>query len=294
MSNILKNNGNIYFAFLAEDSNPNGNPSEDNMPRTSFDNRIQVTDLRLKRDVRDELIRDGHEVYVSKIFDGKSSLSHKAKHIMAKDRVVKSDQLTEFIDIRLFGGVFPKAKDKYNLTGPIQFGFGNSFEQDVEIVETQIITTFKTSDDKDGSVGSMGKDYRVNSATIGFHGTISAENAIHTGMTTEDLDSFDDAMEYGMVSNNSRSKMGRYPLVYMRLEYKDGVRFFSRNLTKFVSQKDGSQDYSELIKYLTKIENKVKKVYLVYDESYFSECIEQLKSIFNERLVAKEFFADSI
>jgi len=54
MSNI--NNGNILNIYLAKNCNPNGNPAEDNMPRISFDNRIEVTDLRLKRYVRDYLI----------------------------------------------------------------------------------------------------------------------------------------------------------------------------------------------------------------------------------------------
>jgi len=292
MSNI--NNGNILNVYLAENCNPNGNPSEDNMPRISFDNRIEVTDLRLKRDVRDYFISNGKEIYVSKLLDGKSSLDKGAKHIMADKRIETSDHLSEFVDVRLFGGVFPKSKDNRHLTGPIQFGFGYSFEKDVDIIETQIITTFKTSEDNDGSVGSMGKDYRVSSATIGFHGTISAENAKHTSMTIDDLDSFDEAMEYSLIMNKSRSKMGRYPLIYMRLEYNDDKMFFSRNLTSFISQKDGSQDYSGLIEYLTKIENKIKTVYLVYDETYFNEYIEHLGNVFGERLKAKEFFADKV
>jgi len=285
------NNGNILNIYLAKNCNPNGNPAEDNMPRVSSDNRIEVTDLRLKRYVRDYLIDIGNEVYVSKILDGKSSLNHKAKHIMADKRTESSEQLTEFIDIRLFGGVFPKSKDKYNLTGPIQFGFGYSFEKDVEIIESQIITTFKTSDDKDSSVGSMGKDYRIKSATIGFDGSISAGNAEHTGMTTEDLDLFDEAMEYGIIMSKSRSKRGQFPLVYMRLEYNDGVSFFSRDLTEFVEQKEDGQDYSELMEYLSEIEDKVKTVYLVYDKRYFAQNINPLENIFGERLIAKEFFA---
>ena len=286
------NNGNILNIYLAKNCNPNGNPAEENMPRITSDGRIEVTDLRLKRYVRDYLIDElGEEVYVSKILDGKSSLSNKAKHIMAKDRVKSSDQLIEFTDVRMFGGVFPKEKDKYHLTGPIQFAFGNSFEKDVEIIETKIITTFKTKDDKDSSVGSMGKDYRIKSATIGFDGSISARNAEHTGMTTEDLDLFDESMEYGIIMSKSRSKRGQFPLIYMRLEYNNGVSFFSRNLTEFVEQKEDGQDYSELMIYLSEIEDKIKKVYLVYDKRYFTQNIEPLQNIFGERLFAKEFFA---
>jgi len=285
------NNGNILFNYLANNCNPNGNPAEENMPRITSDGRIEVSDLRLKRYIRDELIRNGHEVYVSKILDGKSSLSNNAKHIMSKDRVKNSSHLHEFTDVRMFGGVYAKTGDKYHLTGPIQFSYGNSFEQDVEIIESKIITTFKTSEGKDNSVGSMGKDYRIKSATIGFDGSISARNAEHTGMTTEDLDLFDEAMEYGIIMSKSRSKRGQFPLVYMRLEYNDGVSFFSRNLTEFISQKDDSQDYSELMIYLSEIEDKIKKVYLVYDKRYFTQNIEPLQNIFGERLFAKEFFA---
>ena len=292
MSNI--NNGNILNIYLAKNCNPNGNPAEDNMPRISFDNRIEATDLRLKRYVRDYLIDIGKDIYVSKILSGKSSLAIGAKHIMADKRIEKSDQLPEFIDVRLFGGVFPKKKDNCHLTGPIQFGFGYSFEKDVDVIETQIITTFKTSEDNDGSVGSMGKDYRIKSATIGFDGTISAENAKHTGMTTDDLDLFDEAMEYGVIMSKSRSKRGQFPLVYMRIEYNDGVKFFSRDLTEFISQEEDSQDYSELMEYLSEIENKIKTVYLVYDKRYFSDNIEPLQNIFGERLIAREFFATKV
>jgi len=110
-------------------------------------------------------------------------------------------------------------------------------------------------------------------------------------MTTEDLDLFDESMEYGIIMSKSRSKRGQFPLIYMRLEYNNGVSFFSRNLTEFVEQKEDGQDYSELMIYLSEIEDKIKKVYLVYDKRYFTQNIEPLQNIFGERLFAKEFFA---
>ena len=69
--NSVENRSEIVFLYDAVDANPNGNPlSGANRPR--IDPQTQqaiVTDVRLKRYLRDQLDDDGHGVYIRNVHE---------------------------------------------------------------------------------------------------------------------------------------------------------------------------------------------------------------------------------
>jgi len=59
------NRSEILFIYDAQDCNPNGNPIGDNRPRRDPDTgQGIITDVRLKRYLRDQLLDDGFDIYV--------------------------------------------------------------------------------------------------------------------------------------------------------------------------------------------------------------------------------------
>ena len=62
------NRSEILFVYDAQDCNPNGNPIGDNRPRRDPDTgKGIITDVRLKRYLRDQLLDDGFDIYVKKL-----------------------------------------------------------------------------------------------------------------------------------------------------------------------------------------------------------------------------------
>lgn len=56
----------IDFALIigVKNANPNGDPLNGNRPRTDFEGNGEITDVCLKRKIRDRLQEDGESIFV--------------------------------------------------------------------------------------------------------------------------------------------------------------------------------------------------------------------------------------
>ncbi len=224
------NNGEILFLYDANLTNPNGDPDDENRPRMDYQSRRNlVSDVRLKRYVRDYLQDKGNKLYVESPEDGKvvdastrikNALGHTAT---GKDR----DQIMkELVDVRLFGATIPIKKgegessgDSIRITGPVQFTWGYSLNE-VDLVDSYSITSrFSSGEGK--KQGTIGKDYRVYYSLIGFYGIISGHRAGNTGMSVEDSNLLDQCLVKAIPQQATRSKIGQFPRLYLRIQYKD-------------------------------------------------------------------------
>lgn len=69
----LERRSEIVFVTDAQDCNPNGNPKGENRPRIDpVTQQCVVTDVRLKRYLRDQLEDDDHGVFVKTMGDASS------------------------------------------------------------------------------------------------------------------------------------------------------------------------------------------------------------------------------
>ena len=65
-------NSDILFIYDAKLCNPNGDPDDENKPRMDYETRTNlVSDVRLKRYIRDYLESKGYEIFVAKV-DGET------------------------------------------------------------------------------------------------------------------------------------------------------------------------------------------------------------------------------
>ena len=312
---IVNNNSEILYLYEAKMCNPNGDPDNENKPRMDWaTQRNLVSDVRLKRYVRDWLKSRGYEIFVTDV-DGKAVEAYERVAEVFKDydklpiKEFGSEEkkmiLDYFIDVRMFGATMPikqgdifKSNANLNFTGPIQFTWGYSLNK-AELLDSPSITSrLKTGGTK--SQGTIGKDWRIKYSLIAFYGVVSRWNALHTELSEEDIELLDQAMKNALVEMAAtRSKIGQRPVLYLRIQWKDGERFIGdlRNYLKFVDSSSGLNDWNELSisleddgesnntlytgKLLRLVEGKkdaIDKVVVLWDPK-FAEFLKELKSM---------------
>ncbi len=284
MSNILGSRREVLFLYDIKMGNPNGDPDE-NRPRVLPDGTHYVTDVRLKRFIRDFLKSQGKKILVDNIEGKTTNLTGRvAEHLKSEDKKeaqgkeLLSILLSSFIDARLFGSSFAfKKQDGFDLkpdpktmTGAFQFNMGEVLHRACEI-DIHGTTIFGSDEKK--SCGTFTAYYALRYALIGFNGIANEHSARISMMTEEDYTCTLEAIWKG-VRANTRTKTGQVPRLLIDIEYKKEAEFQFGNLLDYVSmeavnnkpEKDWSSpmDYSlnlELLcKRLSEHAGKIEKV----------------------------------
>jgi len=204
----LQNKIDFALIFSVKNANPNGDPLNGNRPRTDYDGFGEVSDVCLKRKIRDRLQDAGEAIFVQsdeKKIDGMPSLRTRAEsgeHGLGKDafnvKKTTPDETAKlasnkWIDVRSFGQLFAfksESKDGVSIPirGPVSIQSAFSVEP-VSITSTQI--TKSVSGEGDGSKKSsdtMGMKHRVDKAIYVAYGAMSPQLAERTGFGNEDAD----------------------------------------------------------------------------------------------------------
>jgi len=282
-------NSELLFIYDAKRCNPNGDIDDENKPRMDKLNKINlVSDVRLKRYVRD---------YFEFFKDIDVFITQNAKN--SKDRAKqldKSKSISDCIDVKLFGSVEAQEGKNDHLTGPVQFTWGESLNK----VELQRSKTIKNNF-SDGT--GIGSDYRVVYSVIAFSGSINRKNAENTKLTKKEIDLFNEAMVKSIPLSRTRSKIGQYPRLYLKVDLKDD--FTLKDLREYINinKKENLTDISEfsldvsnLIKYFEENKNNIMKInYWVDDnlkinlseskEIKFVDAIKSISGITTEKIV---------
>jgi CRISPR-associated protein Csh2 len=184
MSNLIKNRSEVIFLYDVKYANPNGDPLDGNRPRIDEDSKhCLVTDVRLKRTIRDYLYEKGYngkeddnrDIFI-RDEDGKPVTGAKRSESY-KD---KDEFIEKYIDVRLFGGVSAAKGKKFNLTGPIQFGMGRTLHP---VKENFIKGTGAFATKEGAQQKTFREEYNITYGLIGFHGIVNENAAKHTNLT---------------------------------------------------------------------------------------------------------------
>lgn len=287
---IVDKNSEILFLYDAKMCNPNGDPDDENRPRFDPDReRCLVSDVRLKRYIRDYLEEKGYPIYVTKS-EGVVQAVERIRKVLGKENVSGDDLpelLERLIDVRLFGATMPiKGTRKgegeaVNLTGPVQFTWGYSLNR-VQFVDSVTISSQFATREQAGQ-GTFGKDYRIYYALIAFHGIVSARRALamrqraagnDAAATSEsDLELLDEALVQAIPLAATRSKIGQYPRLYLRLTFSDGETFIGDLRDDLVIDpdhnlrtiKDYSLDLTALGEKLERFQDRIAKALVYHD-----------------------------
>lgn len=204
----------IDFAIIlsVKRANPNGDPLNGNRPRTDYDGFGEISDVCLKRKIRDRLQEEGYPIFVQsdeKKTDGMPSLKARAESILGKDALdgkktspEKTAKLAceKWFDVRTFGQLFAFAGKKKKdgeedangvsipIRGPMTIQSAFSVEP-VSIASIQI--TKSVSGEGDGSKRSsdtMGMKHRVDRAVYFTFGSMNPQLAERTGFSNNDAE----------------------------------------------------------------------------------------------------------
>lgn len=241
------NNGEFLFVKSVKDGVPNRDPLQDSDVRRIFseeDGRISLTDVSIKRDVRDYVIAaepDGGKgkknfIYVQEVFNekgallGRGSLAELIAEKAGKEDEAKKDMKSVLIehcfDVRTFGIVY-SVKPKFNLTGPVQFGWAHSMHPvDSQYVQGTVVLPSKDIKDiKEGeeakTQGTIWTSYIVPFAVFSMPGVINAKNAGHTNMMVEDQELLLKSLWQGTTHRQARGRGQQQPLFLIHIEYND-------------------------------------------------------------------------
>ena len=266
---MINNNSEILFLYDAQMCNPNGDMDNENKPRMDYDTFINlVSDVRLKRYIRDYFEDNkGEEIFIS----------NKAKD--AKERNKQIQEIgkghLDLIDVRLFGAVTAEEDKGGHFTGPVQFNWGYSLHP-VEMVDSSTITSSFS-----GGQG-IGKDYRLYYSLIAFSGSINANTAKETNLSETDLQLLDEAMLNSIPLARTRTKIGQYPRLYLRIELNGKDKFLkdlrsmievtskdlkiAQNLRLIRKPEDYELNIKSLIEYLEQNKDLISGIYYWKDE----------------------------
>jgi CRISPR-associated protein Csh2 len=248
----------LFFAYDIKMGNPNGDPDE-NRPRVLPDGTYYVTDVRLKRFIRDYFKSQGQEILVDTIDLKTTNLTGRVAHYLNKIEKTKVEGpelveilLNAFIDARLFGSsfAFKEAKDwkpkpiPKTLTGALQFNHGEVMHE-AEPVDIHGTTTFGSDEIK--SQGTFTTYFALRYGLIGFNGIANEHSAKLSKLTEADYTSVLEAMWKSVRgAGNTRSKVGQVPRMLISIKYKKNVEFQFGNLSDYIKLKsaDGKEEKS--------------------------------------------------
>lgn len=266
------NNSEILYLYDAKLTNPNGDPDEENRPRMDYEREINlVSDLRLKRYVRDYMLEKGIELFVQRVGEGEDEKPVTAEERVNSKTATNEEVLERFADVRLFGATMPIKGGNKQFIGPVQFNWGYSLNK-VALLESSITSTFTA---KSGNTqGTIGKDYRVKYSFLAFSGVVSGNRGDKTNLREEDIEILDKAMRYAIPAQITRSKIGQYPRLYLRVQYKDKETILGDmrdcvqlNYPEDVRDvKETSLEISGLISLLSKNKERIDKIMYYYDD----------------------------
>lgn len=229
----LNNKIDFALVFTVNNANPNGDPIDGNRPRTTYDGIGEVSDVCLKRKIRNRWIDDGYSVFVqsdSKRAPGDEfrSLKDRAdgcealKNCLASINSKKKGKddapamtrenyariaCEEWLDVRAFGQVFAFKSGKkgdgegsdaasVGVRGPVSIHPAFSIDG-INITSTQItkLVNLETGADPDkkGS-DTVGMKHRVDRGVYVTYGSVNIQLAEKTGFSEEDAEALKEAL----------------------------------------------------------------------------------------------------
>lgn len=241
--NSINNRLEILFLYETKDCNPNGDPLDENKPRTDPETGVAtVTDVRIKRTVRDYLFQTKDlEILVRDTEDEQGYLKDgkgRCDDFLEEAGVTQADTITEMvskvrdtilghcIDARLFGATLPvefgRKKSSIRLTGPVQF---SGFNRSLHRVSPQLIQgTAGFASRKNATQKSFREDHVLPYALISAYGIVNEIAAKTTKLSEDDVSLLLEGLWKGTESLISRSKMGHQPLLLLVISYANGRR----------------------------------------------------------------------
>ena len=189
----------IDFMVTVEvrEANANGDPLSGNMPRTNAANQGLISDVAIKRKIRNRMQDFGHTIFVQandRIEDGLNSLEKRFKTQFTgkeSDEEINEKANQLWMDVRSFGQVFTYLKDRsFAIRGPVSVSMAKSLDP-IIISSLQITRSTNGVEPKKAggrSSDTMGTKHFVDYGIYVIKGSINPNFAEKTGFSDEDAE----------------------------------------------------------------------------------------------------------
>lgn len=189
----------IDFMVTVEvsEANANGDPLSGNMPRTNAANQGLISDVAIKRKIRNRMQDFGYTIFVQandRIEDGLNSLEKRFKTQFTgkeSDEEINEKANQLWMDVRSFGQVFTYLKDRsFAIRGPVSVSMAKSLDP-IIISSLQITRSTNGVEPKKAggrSSDTMGTKHFVDYGVYVIKGSINPNFAEKTGFSNEDAE----------------------------------------------------------------------------------------------------------
>lgn len=206
-------------------ANPNGDPLTGNRPRVTYEGLGEISDVAIKRKIRNRLMHMGKEIFVQP--DDNRQDEHRSLLARAKAQInvdpkrdddYRQAACERWIDVRAFGQVFPiKGASKgqgssIGIRGPVSIHSAFSVAKvENRMTSLQIVKSVSTAEGKEGDAGKRGSDtmgmkHRVDHGVYVFYGSMNPQLASKTGFSDEDAQAIKEALRTLFVNDESSAR----------------------------------------------------------------------------------------
>lgn len=209
----------IDFTVLVRvtNANPNGDPLNGNRPRTTYTGQGEISDVCVKRKIRNRFQDMGECLFVQsadRCDDDCMSLSERASknitdYSSCEDYAKKACE--KWIDVRTFGQVFAfKNKDKkegvsVGVRGPVSIHQAVSCSP-VDINSMQITKSVNSEPAEGKSSDTMGTKHFVEFGLYRIKGSINVQLAEKTGFSEDDAEKLKEALRTLFINDASSAR----------------------------------------------------------------------------------------
>ena len=212
----LQNKIDFVLFFTVENANPNGDPLNGNMPRSDYDGYGEVSDVCIKRKIRNRLQDEGEPIFVQsndRIEDDFKSLEARFNNQFKgtgkdkdSDEAVYDKSCQMWIDVRSFGQVITFQSRSIGIRGPVSISLGKSLSP-IDIISMQITRSTNGKEMKSGKApDTMGAKHFVNFGVYKVKGSINTYFSEKTGFTDEDAAKIKEALRTLFVNDASSAR----------------------------------------------------------------------------------------
>lgn len=251
---ILQNKVDFVALISVTRANSNGDPLNGNRPRTDLNGFGEISDVCIKRKIRNRMQDLGEAVFVQsedRCTDGFGSLSERASASLKgiKDREEYARRACEtWLDVRTFGQVFAFKDTKgfsCGVRGPVSIHQASSISP-VEIESIQITKSVngeKKGKDENRASDTMGMKHFVRFGLYEIKGSINVQLAEKTGFTEADAETVKECLRTLFVNDASSARpdgsMEVVKLFWWKHNCKDGQYSSARvHRSVRIAQKD--------------------------------------------------------
>lgn len=213
MMSVLDHKIDFAVVMSVHNANPNGDPLNGNRPRQNYNGHGEISDVAIKRKLRNRLQDMGESILVQsndrkvdsfgslrERIDGNPELAKLMKGKNTDPDVFAEAACQTWMDVRSFGQVFAFKSNKESgggvsvgVRGPVTVRMAESIDP-IDITSMQITKSVNSEPGKERGSDTMGMKHRVDFGVYVFYGSINTQLAEKTGFTIADAEKIKNAL----------------------------------------------------------------------------------------------------